>query len=137
MNRAGSRPLRSAFGGRRHFRAWIALSGCGDDAGRIERSGPRQERPLVQLAWPGTPRGTHGDDACAAVGQFGVEGWEPDVVAHGDPDPDSADFDDDRLVAGRDGPRFGDAECVVQMDLVVASFDVGSGCQHGVGYPAV
>ena len=45
---------------------------------------------------------------------------ESDVVAQRDADADAIDGDHDRFAAGRDGVGLGEAERVVEVDLVVA-----------------
>ena len=111
--------------------AGVGLTGRGDVAHRVERAGPRQQRPLVEFAGARTPRRADGDQLRAAAGQLGVERRKANVVAKCQPHPDAVDRDHDRFVPGRDGTRLGEAERVVEVDLVI----VGVGLVGRAGGP--
>src|SRR5690606_16212148 len=85
----------------------------------------------------GAPGRADGDQLGAAAGQLHVQLGEPNVVAGGEADDHAVDLDGHRREPGGDGAGLGEAERVVEVDLVVTRIDVGSGGQQGVGDPAV
>src|ERR1700730_14805788 len=83
----------------------------------------------------------HCDELRSAPGQFDVELGEADVVAQGQTDINrsgvAVDADDNGFVPWRDGVRLGEAERVVEVDLVVVRLDTGARRDQRVGHPAV
>ncbi len=120
---------------RRKLVTGVGLVDGRDEAGGVDRAGLGQQRPLLELARAGAPRGVHGDQLRPALRELDVELGKADVVAQGDADADPVNGDHHRIAARRDGVRLGEAERVVQVDLVVVRVDSGPGGDQRVGHP--
>ena len=62
----------------------------------------------------------------ASRSQLDVQLGKADVVTKRQPDADTVDPDDHGLMSGGDGVGLGEAECVVEVDLVVVGLDAGA-----------
>ena len=99
-------------------------------------AGAGQQLPLLGLAGAGTPGGADNVHLGAAVRVFRKQVREADVVAGGEAERHAAELERDGFGAGVDRVRFGEAESVEEMDLVVAGLHARAGDQQGVAHLA-